>query len=115
RASTYMRGVVAIYLVATLCTSFAIPELLREVRGSAPLWTWFMPSCWFVGLCQTLRGRATPVMLELSRAALPASAVFALLALALYAISYRRHFVRIGEMSDGGARGKSRSARPSLW
>jgi hypothetical protein len=115
RVSTYMRGVVAIYLVATLCTSFAIPELLREVRGSAPLWTWFMPSCWFVGLCQTLRGRATPVMLELSRAALPASAVFALLALALYAISYRRHFVRIGEMSDGGARGKSRSARPSLW
>ncbi len=115
KVSTYMRGVVAIYLVATLCTSFAIPELLRQIRGAAPLWTWFMPSCWFVGLCQSLRGRATPVMAELSRAALPSMAAFALLAFAMYAISYRRHFVRIGEMSDGGVRGQTRSARPSLW
>jgi hypothetical protein len=115
RFSTYMRGVVAIYLVAILCTSFAIPELLRQIRGSAPIWTWLMPSCWFVGLCQLLRGRATPVLAELSRPALPAIAALALLAFAMYAISYRRHFARIGEMSDGGARGQTRSARPSLW
>ncbi len=115
RVSTYLRGVVAIYLVAMLCTSFVIPELLRQSRGPAPLWTWFMPSCWFGGLCQSLRGRATPVMAELSRVALPAIAAFALLALAMYAISYRRHFVRIGEMSDGGLRGQTRSARPSFW
>jgi hypothetical protein len=115
RASTYIRGLVAVYLVATLCTSFAIPELLRNLQGRVPLWTWFMPPCWFVALCQSMRGRATPAMLELGRLPLPAIAAFALLAFGMYAISYRRHFVRIGEMPEEGMRIHPRYTRPSVW
>jgi hypothetical protein len=115
RASSYVRGIVAVYLVAMLCTSFVVPELLRQLRGPAPVWTWFMPSCWFVGLCQSLRDRSTPALLELSRLPLPAIVAFALLAFGMYAISYRRHFVRIGEMSEGGISIHSRSSRVSTW
>ena len=100
RASAYIRGVVVIYLVALLSTSFAIPELLRRVKGPAPMWTYLAPSCWFVALCQWLRGRATPVMSELARLPLPVTVVLAAVAFCLYALGYRRHFVRIAEIAD---------------
>lgn len=103
RVSTYVRGVIVVYLVALLCTSFVVPELLRRIKGPAPLWTFLMPSCWFVGLCQSLRGRATPLLAELSKLTFPGIAALALLAFGMYAVSYRRHFVRIAEMSEGGS------------
>lgn len=115
RVSTYLRGMVAVYLIAMLCTSFVVPELLRRIKGTASLWTLFLPSCWFVGLCQNIRGRATPAMAEISRLSFPAIAVLALVALGMYTLSYQRHFVRIGESSEGGSLAGSRSARTAAW
>ncbi len=115
RVSTYLRGIVAVYLIAMLCTSFVVPEWLRRIKGTAPLWTFFLPSCWFVGLCQNIRGRATPAMAEISRLSFPAIALLALLALGMYALSYRRHFLRIGESSEGGSLAGSTSARTNSW
>jgi len=100
RVSAYVRGVVAVYLVTLLCTSFAVPELLRRVSGPAPAWTFFLPSSWFVGLCQVLRGRGTPALLELSRLTLPGIALVAVVAFGMYVVGYRRHFVRIGELAE---------------
>lgn len=100
RASAYVRGVVVVYLVALLSTSFAVPELLRRIKGPAPAWTYLAPSCWFVGLCQSLRGRATPAMRELARLPLPGIVVLVALAFCMYALGYRRHFVRIAEIAD---------------
>jgi hypothetical protein len=101
RVSAYARGVVVIYLVTLLCSSFVIPELLRRVKGPAPLWTWVFPSCWFVSLCQTLRERANPAMVELAKLCVPGIALLALFAFGAYAIGYRRHFVRIAEIAEG--------------
>ena len=101
RFSAYMRGVVVVCLVALLCTSFAVPQLLR--RLPAPRWIALIPSCWFLGLCQSLRGRAGPALTELSRLALPGLATVALVALCTYVVGYQRHFVRIAETSDTSA------------
>jgi hypothetical protein len=98
RFSVYMRGMVVVCLVALLCTSFAIPALLRRVP--APRWTFLVPSCWFIGLCQSLHGRAGPTLMELSRLALPGLAMVVGIALCAYAVSYQRHFVRIAETAD---------------
>jgi hypothetical protein len=100
RVSAYARGVVVVYLVTLLCTSFAVPDLLRRVNGPAPAWTWLFPSCWFVSLCQLLRDRANPAMAQLARLCIPGIALLALLAFCAYAIGYRRHFVRISESAD---------------
>jgi len=61
-----------------------------------------MPSCWFLGLCQSLslRGRASPVLVELSRLAIPGVAAVVGVALCAYAVGYQRHFVRIAEIAD---------------
>jgi hypothetical protein len=100
RVSAYARGMVVVYLVTLLCTSFAVPDLLRRVRGSAPVWTWLFPSCWFVSLCQLLRQRANPAMAELARFCIPGIVLLTVLAFCAYAIGYRRHFVRISESAD---------------
>ena len=100
RISVYVRGIVVIYLVALLCTSFLVPDLLRHVKGPAPSWTLLMPSCWFLGLCQSLHGRGNPVLTELSRRAFPGLAAVVGIALCTYAAGYRRHFVRIAETTE---------------
>lgn len=109
RISAYMRGVVVVCLVALLCTSLAVPQLLR--RFPAPRWIALIPSCWFLGLCQSLRGRAGPVLTELSRFALPGLATAALVALCTYVVGYRRHFVRIAEIADTS----STASNPRAW
>jgi hypothetical protein len=99
RFSAVLRGVVVVYLVALLSTSFAIPDLLQRVKGSAPLWAVIMPSGWFLGLCQVLRGRATPALVELAKLTFPGIVAAIGIALSAYAVSYRRHFVRIPEIA----------------
>lgn len=101
RLSGYVRGFVVVYLVVLLCTSFAVPDLLQRTAGAAPWWTLFLPSCWFVSLCQLLRGKANPAMVELARLSLPGVLGVVAIAFCTYAIGYRRHFVRIAELSDG--------------
>ena len=113
RCSAYARGVVVVYLVALLCTTFAVPDALWRAKETIPSWTFLMPSCWFLGLCQSLRGRAGPVLLELSKLALPGVAAVVGVALCAYAVSYQRHFVRIAETADTTANAASaRSSRP---
>jgi hypothetical protein len=101
RISGYLRGLVVVYLVTMLSTSFAIPGWLHQVKGPAPVWTFLLPSSWFVSLCQALRGRANPAMVELAKLCVPAVFALALLAFGAYAMGYRRHFVRIAEIADG--------------
>ena len=101
RVSAYARGMVVVYLVTLLCTSFIIPDLLRRVKGPVPSWTLLFPSCWFVSLCQLLRERANPAMAELAKLCVPGVAVLAVFAFGAYAIGYRRHFVRIAEIAEG--------------
>jgi hypothetical protein len=100
RVSTYVRGIVVVYLVAMLCTSFAVPDFLRRLTATAPGWTMLTPSCWFLGLCQFLNGRASVALIELSRLAVPGLALVAALALIAYAASYHRYFVRIAETTE---------------
>jgi hypothetical protein len=100
RVSTYVRGLIVVYLVTLLCTSFAVPYNLARSSQKAPLWAYLFPSSWFLSLCQVARGRATPALVELSHLALPAFAACVGLALVTYAIGYRRHFIRIPEMAE---------------
>ncbi len=45
KLSPYVRALVVFYLVTLLCTSFALPDFLRRLPGSAPTWTRLLPSC----------------------------------------------------------------------
>lgn len=105
RLSSYVRALAVVYLTALLCTSFAIPNLLRHLPRTPPSWTLLMPSSWFVGLCQWLRGRSSPALTTLGHLAFPAVIAIAAIAFGAYAIGYRRHFLRIAELSEASSAG----------
>jgi hypothetical protein len=96
RISLYLRGIIIACLVALLSTSFAVPSMIEQ-PGSAVR---FLPPVWFLGLCQLLRGRASPALANLGRAALIGLAAVIATAFVTYALSYRRCFTRIAETTD---------------
>lgn len=108
RVSAYVRGLVVVYLVGLLCTTAAVPNLLRQVNSAAPKWAWFVPSAWFLGLCQSLHGRPSPALTELARLTFPSLAAVITIALCAYVAGYRRHFVRIAELTEGSSMPEAR-------
>lgn len=110
RVSTYVRGLVVIYLVTLLCTSFAVPYNLWRANSTTPAWAYLFPSAWFLSLCQVLRGRASPPLVGLSHLAVPGLIVCVFVALVTYAIGYRRHFIRIPEMTKTVAASRLRQS-----
>ncbi len=115
RLSSYARGMVVVYLVTLLCTTAAVPNLLRHAKGSAPGWAFLLPSCWFLGLCQWMRGRANPAMIELAKLTLPVLAAVLVIAFCVYVAGYRRHFIRIAELTESfAAPGENESSEPGL-
>lgn len=102
RISSFVRGAIVVYLVSLLCTSFAITNALLSAKDVVRSWMYLFPSCWFVSLCQALRGRANPAMAQLAKLCLPSIVILFVVSFCAYAIGYRRHFMRIAETSDGG-------------
>lgn len=97
KLSLYLRGLMIAGLVAILATSFVVPALLARLPQSLVK---FLPPVWFVGLCQQMRGRASPSLATLGNLALMSAGCFVLAAVAVYAVSYRRCFKRIPENVD---------------
>jgi hypothetical protein len=98
--SPYIRGLISVGLLALLATCFAAPEPIKQLASSPGLAIRFLPSAWFIALCQQLRGKGNPTFSELSRWALLSPGVLLVIALVAYGVSYRRHFIRIPERGD---------------
>ena len=97
KSSVYVRCGLTIFFVALLTTSFSEPRKIERLQQTRRSWNAFPPPAWFVGLCQSLRGLHSPLFTELGRAAVAASAGAFVVAVAAYAISYKRCFLRSGE------------------
>ena len=99
RISLYVRWLILTALLALLSTSFAVPSALRGPPENADMIRW-LPSVWFLGLFQWLRGRASLAEAHSAKMALFAIVAAPALALIGYAVGYRRSFVRIPETLD---------------
>ena len=94
-----------LYLTALLFTSFAVPNLLQNLPTHPPGWTFLLPSSWFAAWCQSMRGRATPALTALGHLTFPGLAAAAVIAFCAYATGYRRHFLRIAELTEAMSAG----------
>ncbi len=97
RVSVYARALVVVSLVMLLSTSFAASAELQRLAQSPHSCVRFLPSVWFLGLGQLLRGRADPALAALGQLALPALGLAIVVSILVYAAGYRRYFVRIAE------------------
>jgi hypothetical protein len=100
RISLYVRGLIIVCLLTLLSTSFAVPSLVDRLPRTPHSPIWFLPSVWFLGFCQLLRGKADPSLALLGRTAILGSLCVIVVAIAAYALSYRRCFTRIPEKMD---------------
>jgi hypothetical protein len=100
RISSYIRLAVVIALSGLLTTASVVPRLLAQLPQTPHSAIRFLPSAWFLALCQTMRGRATPELAELGKWAVGGLGAVLVISVAGYAVSYRRHFMRIPEMSE---------------
>lgn len=121
RCSVYVRcGMVAV-LMAVLSTSFEMTAIVQHPSlGSRPLLQ-LLPSVWFFGLCQRLRGLMDPTFEMLTKTAILASVAAPALAIAVYMLSYGRCFTKISESITnfaaigGGIRHSSRHRATDLF
>lgn len=100
RVSLYFRALLITLLLAILSTSFAVPETLKHLSDGKHSAIRFLPPVWFLGICQTLRGRADAALVEFGQVAIFALAAAFVLAVATYILCYRRCFMRIPELAD---------------
>ena len=100
RISLYARSLIAASLVAMLSTSFAVPRMILDLPRSTYSSLRLLPSAWFLGFCQLLRGRADPVLAELGHVAVFALVSASAVAAAAYTLAYRRCFLRLPELAD---------------
>ncbi len=112
KVSLYLRVSVLAALFATLTTSFAVLPAVRRLPSQPDSLVQWLPPVWFLGLYQWMQDRAAPPLDDLGALALKATAVAFLAAMAVYAISYRRYFLRIPESLE--ARPVASSARAGV-
>ncbi|MBV8551383.1 MAG: hypothetical protein JOY54_08790 [Acidobacteriaceae bacterium] len=93
-----------IVLVIALLTEFFSNLLLQFLAGRVPAaaasYMHFLPSFWFLGLYERMLGIAKPALAALGMRSVLYLAVVILVAVAAYALCYRRYFLRLGESLD---------------
>jgi hypothetical protein len=93
KVSVLVRSAMLFLFIALVATSFSVPVRIDRLGPAAHSWNRLPPSAWFLGLCQSLRGRSNPLLAALDHAAIVGSAAVLVLTVAAYALSYRRCFV----------------------
>lgn len=99
RISLYVRILIVIALLALMGTSFAVPELIRNLPAYPQLK--LLPPIWFLALYQSIQGHASPGLAALSSVGVRAVGITLAAALLFCSLSYRRCFMRISESTGG--------------
>lgn len=101
RISIYARFLLALFFLALLSTGFAVPTFLAELTHLNKQAVLALPPVWFIGISETLWGHgANPYYAGMAHSAIVAMGTAACVALASYALSFRRSFVRIPETAE---------------
>jgi hypothetical protein len=97
RVSQYLRILLIVFFLFLLMTSFVISPLVRNLVQEPASIIRFLPSVWFVSLCEMIRHPALPVYQHLGRIGLLSLVAVAILAIVTYSLSFRRCFLSIPE------------------
>jgi hypothetical protein len=95
KISLYVRVAVVMAMLALLAISFVVPRMLNDMAAHS--FVRWIPPVWFLGFVRSLIGKAGPQLAALGATGLRALLAMIALAVAAYAISYYRYFIRIPE------------------
>jgi hypothetical protein len=110
KLSIYVRFLIALFFLALLATSFAVPSLLGQLARFSLRAVQALPPVWFLGIGQALWGNgANPYFAAMRHTAFLALVLTLLVAILSYALSFRRSFARIPETAETGPLPRSQS------
>jgi hypothetical protein len=100
RTTRYLQFLaITLLLLMFLLTPLTTPGLLFIRNGGESLHNW-LPPVWFLGLSETLHGKATPAFEALARRSMSVFGGVAVLAAISYVFAYRRYFLRTAETPE---------------
>jgi hypothetical protein len=103
RISLFARFLVAIWLLALLGSSIAVPDLLPKMSIANAHRVAVLPPVSFLGVSRTVWGRGgDPFVGGMTRAAVAVLGLVFFTAILTYLVSFRRSFIRIPEAPDAG-------------
>lgn len=97
KSSLYVRFAIILFLMTVLSTSFAVPPMIQTLAEHPHSLLRLLPVVWFLALCQSLLGRADPLLHSLGWTALVATCIALVCGVGSYAFSYHRCFTRSSE------------------
>lgn len=103
RISMYLNSAIVVAIFFLLSTPYSFSSMLTHGSRINNSCLRFVPSLWFLGLCDTLRGPQLVGSDQMSVWAVVGLGVTLFSMLLTYSINYRRHFLRIGEGSEAAA------------
>jgi hypothetical protein len=95
--SLYLRMLLVVGTLLTFFSNLFVQMLAGHVPGSASS---YLPPVWFLGFFETWLGITKPGMTALGERAIHALIGSVIVSVLTYALSYRRHFLRLAEEGD---------------
>ncbi len=99
--SLWVRGFLVAGLLALLLTSFAEPSLVRRLETEPDSWLRLLPPLWYTGLYLPVDGPTGVELARMGRTGVHSAIGAFVLAMAAYALGYRRSFLRTIEAGEG--------------
>lgn len=96
--SVYLRALVAVVLLLLFASAFTVSARIAQPQQARFARFHYLPSMWFLGMCQWARGAAGPVLRHLALLGLLATAAAVSVGAVAYGIAYQRHFSRLSDV-----------------
>jgi hypothetical protein len=103
RISFYVRCAILFFLGSLLVTGFSVPNKFAALASASRPWTRVPPPAWFLGLCESIRGRHQPVFASLASAAIWALSLALFFSIAAFLLGYRRSYLRSAEVGQSSS------------
>jgi hypothetical protein len=102
RVSLLLRFAIAVVFLGMLASVFTVPSLLRRTSLAGAHRIAMLPPVSFLGVARTVWGIRDPFVTTMTKAAIFAFALAALILVITYTLSFSRTFLRIPETADAG-------------
>ena len=103
RIKRYVQFASVLGLVLFFASASTMTPAIAAMRNGQPVWADWLPSAWFLGLYQVLRGKPAGTFEALAGRVLPSLTAVCLLAVVAYTLSYRWFYLKSAETVEGSS------------
>ena len=97
--SLFLRSLIAVVLLLLFASAFRVSQYIAQGAVPRHVGLRYLPSMWFLGMCQWARGAAGATLRHLAFVGLIALLITIAIGALAYALAYSRHFSRMAEVS----------------